>query len=194
MGSKFPTFTVRHNKGWTGIAGSILDFDYLEFIINQRIDIRSLGSSTYTMKAGKFVNTNVVRILDYKRFRRGDPILFSDPNNTFQLLDRNFELTSLYYEGHYDHKFNGALINNIPLVKKLRFRATAGGGFLYIPDESYQYAELYAGIERIFKLGPRRRLKVGGYGVTGQSNQSKLQFGWKVSFDIIDTWQTNWNF
>ncbi len=194
LGSKFPTFTIRHIKGWEGIAGSILDYDFLEFSIDQRIDIRSLGSSTYSIKTGKFVNTNVVRILDYKRFRRGDPILFSDPKNTFQLLDQSFELTSLFYEGHYNHKFNGALINNIPLVKKLRFRATAGGGFLYIPDESYQYGEFYAGIERIFKLGPRRRLKVGGYGVLGQSNRTNLQLGWKVSFDIIDTWQTNWNF
>jgi len=194
LGSKYPTFTFTYQKGWPNIGGSAINYDFINFKINQRIHIRSLGTSKYSLQIGKFINDKSVMLLDYKRFRRGDPILFSDPSSTYQLLDASFEITSLYFESHYIHHFNGVLVNNIPLIKKLKLRTVAGAGFLYLIDENYKYGEVYAGVERVFKLGPRRRLKIGGYGITAQSNWNNTQFGWKISFDIIDTWNTNWNF
>ena len=194
LGSKYPTITLSHTKGWNSIFKSILDYDLLTLRINQRFDVRSFGNSIYSVQMGQFLNHKSVRILDYKRFRRGDPFLFSDPKSTFQLLDESFEITSPYFEAHYIHHFNGLLINNIPVIKKLKLRSVAGGGVLYLPEESYQYVELFAGMERVFKLGPRRRLKIGAYGVSADSNRSRTQLDWKISFDIIDTWRTNWNF
>jgi hypothetical protein len=68
---------------------------------------------------------------------------------------------------------NGALVNNIPLLKKTRIKTIAGAGFLYLPTEKYRYQEVFVGLERVFKIGARRRLRLGGYAVLGDANDGK---------------------
>lgn len=194
LGSRYPTFSLYHQKGWNGIFSSDVDFDYLEFSINQKITLGIFGRSRYILSSGQFVNTKDLRFIDYKRFRQSDPFLYSNPLYSFQLLDTSLAISSLYFEGHYIHHFNGAIINNIPLLKKTRMMVVVGTGGLLVNASNYRYAEVFAGIERTFKLGVRRRLKIGAYGVLGESNQVRTQPGFKVSFDVIDTWKKNWSF
>jgi len=97
-----------------------------------------------------------------------------------------------FFEAHHIHHFNGALINNIPLVKKTGLRFLVGGGFLWMQQSNYRHEELFIGVERIFKLGPRRRIRLGVYGVGGNSNHNKLNKGFKFSLDIIDNWKKDW--
>jgi hypothetical protein len=194
LGSKFPTFSLTHKKGWNGILTSDIDFDYLEFSIEQNLTLGTLGTSKYTLMAGKFVNTHDLRYVDLKRFRKSDPYLYSDPLHSFQLLDSSLVSTDLFLEGHYIHHFNGAMINNIPLIKKTKLRTVGGAGFMWIKENNYRYEEIFGGVERIFKLGARRRLRIGVYGVLSQSNFSRPQTGYKISFDIIDTWKREWNY
>lgn len=194
LGSRYPTFTFWHKKGWNQLLGSDIDFDYLEFSINQKVQVGIFGNSNYTISAGQFVNTKGLKFIDYKRFRQSDPIFYSNPLYSFQLLDTALAISDLFTEFHYIHHFNGALINNVPLLKKTRIMAVAGGGMLLVSQPEYRYAELFAGIERSFKLGARRRLKIGLYGVLAESNQSRTRPTYKISFDIIDTWKRNWSF
>ena len=91
-----------------------------------------------------------------------------------------------FFEVHHIHHFNGALVNNIPLVKLLKVRVVAGGGFLWIRESRYRHEEIFGGLERVFKIGKRRRLRLGVYGVLAESNRTGFQSGWKVSFDQID--------
>jgi hypothetical protein len=65
------------------------------------------------------------------------------------------------------------LVNNIPLLKKTRIKTIAGAGFLYLPTEKYRYQEVFVGLERVFKIGARRRLRLGGYAVLGDANDGK---------------------
>ncbi|HEY9489276.1 MAG TPA: carboxypeptidase-like regulatory domain-containing protein, partial [Chryseosolibacter sp.] len=99
-----------------------------------------------------------------------------------------------FLEGHYIHHFNGAMINNLPLIKKLKIRTVAGAGFMYIKESNFSHQEIFGGTERIFKLGARRRLKIGIYGILGQSNTNAPKTDWKISFDIIDTWKRDWSY
>ena len=89
---------------------------------------------------------------------------------------------------------NGAIMNFIPLVKQLRIRTIAGAGALRVQENDFQMAEVYLGLERVFKLGKRRRLRIGIYGVAADSNISKANATYKVSFDIVDTWKRDWSF
>lgn len=189
----YPTFSLIHKKGWDAF-GSEVNFDYLGFSIYQSFNIGIFGKSTYRFSTGGFLNTKNLPFVDYKRFRQSDPWLFNNPLYSFQLLDTSLVISTMYYEAHYMHQFNGALINNIPLLKKSRIMAVAGAGALWINDPNYRYVEVLAGVERIFKLGARRRLKLGVYGVIGESNISRTSPGLKFSVDIIDTWKTNWNY
>jgi hypothetical protein len=194
LGSKFPTFYLNHKKGWHGILDSDINFDYVDFTIDHSLLLGTLGNSRYTFTTGKFLNVKDLRYVDVKRFRQSDPYLYSNPMHSFQLLDTSLIATDWFVEGHYIHHFNGAMINNIPLIKKLKIRTVAGAGFMWIRESNYRHEEIFGGVERIFKVGARRRLKIGVYGVLAQSNFTAPQTDWKISFDIIDTWKRDWSY
>ena len=194
LGSNFPTFSLAYRKGWDGPLSSDIDFDYIEAGINQDIILGVLGQSKYSATAGRFINTKGLRYVDFRWFRQSDPYLYSDPLSTFQLLDTSLIANNWFLELHHIHHFNGALVNNIPLVKLLRITAVAGGGFLWVKEDNYRHEEIFGGVERIFKIGPRRRLRVGLFGVIANSNKTGFNSGFKVSFDIIDTWKRDWSY
>ena len=194
LGSSFPTFTIRHKKGWNNVFGSDIDFDYLEFRIRQNVEFGAFGSTRYEFQTGKFVNTKDLRFFDIKRFRESDPILYSDPISSFQALDTSLNTANLFLEFHHIHHFNGALINNIPLIKKTNVHVVAGAGILWVPASKLRHEEIFVGLERVFKLGPRRRFRIGVYGVLAESTTGGGDTAFKVSFDLIDTWKKDWSF
>jgi len=197
LGSKFPTFTARYKRGWNKVLTSDVDFDYLEFEVKQDVILGVFGNSKYSIKTGKFVNTNELKFIDRKRFRPSDRYFFSNPLASFQVLyyDGAFLSTDDFFvEFHHIHHFNGALVNNIPLIKMLRLRAVIGGGALWMQQNDFRQGELFAGVERVFKLGVRRRLRLGVYGVLGESNFAPTQTNIKFSIDVIDTWKRDWSF
>jgi hypothetical protein len=120
--------------------------------------------------------------------------LLSDPTKTFNALDTSLTTTDLFLEFHHIHHFNGALINNIPLLRKTRIKTIIGAGFLWLPKENFRYQEVFVGIERVFKLGARRRLRIGTYAVLGDDNNGRANTQFKVSFDVIDLWKKDWSF
>ncbi len=193
LGSKFPTIHFQYQKGWNKLFGSDIDWDYMQVGLTHDLILGTLGNSKYTMRLGKFLNTRNVRYVDLLRFRQSDPYLFSSPLGSFQLLDTSLTTTGLFFEAHHIHHFNGALINNVPLIKKLKVRVAAGGGMLYVQKDNYRHQEIFGGIERVFKIGARRRLRLGLFGVLADSNQTKTTAGWKISLDIIDTWKKDWS-
>ncbi len=195
LGSKWPTFSLTHQKGWNGLFSSDIDFDFLNLRMEQDILFGYFGRTRYMAQLGKFVNSKELRFIDFKRFRESDDlILYSDPLRSFQLLDTALATTGVFFEVHHIHHFNGALINNIPLVRALKVQVVAGGGFLWVGENKVRHEEIFAGVERSFRLGPRRRLRLGVYGVAANSNISGPAAGYKVSIDIIDTLKRDWSF
>jgi hypothetical protein len=192
LGSAWPTFYVSLRKGIPGLFNSQVDFDYLEFGIEQELKLGLAGVSTYNVRSGSFINTKELRLVDYKFQRRGDPFLFMNPNEAFQSLDSTFPVFKRFYQAHFVHDFNGALINKIPLLKKLQLREVAGGGFLIAPERSLRYIETFAGIERVFKwpFNPLSKFKLGVYVVGSAANR----FNNPVQFKIgITTWDRRAN-
>jgi len=194
LGSKWPTLSLLHRRGWDQALGSDIRFDYLEVALNQEIVLGALGNLNYRAQLGQFVNTDDLRFIDWKQFRQSDPFLYSNPLNSFQLLDTSLTTTNLHFELHFIHHFNGAIINNIPLLKKTRLRTVVGGGLLWLQDNNYRHQELFAGVERVFKVGNRRRLRVGVYGVVADANNRKPDSTFKISFDLIDIWKRDWSY
>jgi hypothetical protein len=39
-----------------------------------------------------------------------------------------------------------------------------------------------------------RRVRIGVYGILGQSNDRPPKTDFKISFDIIDTWKVDWSY
>ena len=194
LGSAWPTFYVQWRKGIPGMLKSKIDFDYLEFGVRQSFKIGVLGTSTYSVKTGSFFNQKDLRLVDYKFQRRGDPILFSNPSEAFQSLDSTFATFKRFYEGHYIHEFNGALLNKIPLFKKIGLREIVGAGFLIAPERNLQYAEVFTGVERVFKypfnlLG---KFKLGVYVVGSAANQFRNPVQFKFGITTWDRKKGKW--
>ncbi len=194
LGSKWPTFYAMWRKGIPGPLKSKVDFDYLEFGVEQDLKLGIAGVSHYTIKTGSFLNTNDLRFVDYQFQRRGDPFLFMSPNEAFQSLDSTFPVFHRFYQAHYLHEFNGAILNKIPFLKKLQLREIAGGGFLIAPERDLRYAELFAGVERVFKwpFNPLFKLKIGVYIVGSVANQFRNPIQFKIGFMSWDRKRNKW--
>jgi Family of unknown function (DUF5686)/CarboxypepD_reg-like domain len=194
LGSKWPTFYALWRKGVPGILNSKVNFDYLEFGIEQELKLGTAGVSHYTIKTGNFLNTKDLRLVDYQFQRRGDPILFMNPNEAFQSLDSTFPVFHRFYQGHYVHEFNGAILNKIPFLKKLQLREIAGGGFLIAPERNLRYAELFAGVEKVFKwpFNPLFKLKMGVYVIGSAANQFRNPIQFKIGFTSWDRKRGRW--
>lgn len=195
LGSAWPTFYTTWKKGIPGVFNSAVNFDYLEFGVKQSFKLGLLGNSSYTLKTGSYLNQKDLRLVDYKYQRRGDPILFSNPNEAFQSLDSTFPVFKRFYEGHYLHEFNGALINKIPFIKKLGLREIAGAGILFAPERNnLRYAEVFGGVERVFKypFNQLGKFKVGVYVVGSTANQFRNPVQFKIGITTWDRRKGKW--
>jgi hypothetical protein len=194
IGSKWPTAFVEWRKGIRNIIASDVDFDYLEFGLQQEVNLGLLGVSKYTVRTGSFLNTNNLKLIDYHFQRRGDPFLFMNPHRAFQALDSTFPVFNRFYEGHLVHEFNGFLINKIPLLKQLKLREIAGAGFLFTQERNLRYGELFAGVERAFQspFNPLDKFKIGVYVVTSAANKFTNPIQFKVGFTTWDKRRGRW--
>jgi len=193
LGSKWPMFYVWYEKGIADLFGSDVDHDYIRFGMMQTFKIGTIGTSSYHATTGLFLNTDRLQDADQKFHRRSDPFWFSNPLYSFQGLDSTLPTQKVYYEGHFVHHDNGAIINKIPFMKKTGIGLVLGGGALYIPEFNWQHFEILAGLERNFKFS-KRRLRVGIYGVLSDGNKIDPTPDWKISFAVLNNRNLKWNF
>jgi hypothetical protein len=191
LGSSWPTFSITWRKGVKGFLNSDIDFDYLEYGISQKLKMGLAGEANYSFISGSFYNKSDLRLVDYKFMRQGDPFLFSNPTKSFQALDSSFPIFKRFYEGHYLHQFHGAILNKIPLLKKLNLLEVGGGGVLYVPERDLKYAELFFGVEKILRFW-RDRYKIGGYMVSSVANKFSNPLQFKISIEKFDRRKNSW--
>lgn len=194
LGSAWPTLYVQWRKGIPGLMKSTIDFDYLEFGIKQSAKLGVMGTSSYSFKTGSFLNQKDLRLVDYKYQRRGDPLFFMNPSEAFQSLDSTFATFKRFYEGHYIHEFNGALLNKIPFFKKIGLREIAGAGFLIAPERNLRYAEVFTGVERVFKypFNQLGKFKLGVYVVGSAASQFRNPVQFKIGITTWDRKKGKW--
>ena len=194
LGSKWPTFYITWRKGVPKLFNSKIDFDYLEFGLEQHINLGVAGQTSYIVKTGDFTNTKDLRIIDYKFMRQGDPLFFQNPQKSFQALDSTFPVFDRFWQGNLVHEFNGFLINRIPFFKKLKLQEVAGGGFLITKERSLRYLEFFTGLERVFKwpFNPLARVKLGIYVVGSVANKFNNPVQFKIGLTTWDRFRNAW--
>lgn len=193
LGSKWPTFYAFYEKGIPKLFGSDINHDYLLLGVQQTFKIGTLGTTNYHVKAGKFLNTKVLKDADLKYPRRSDPFWFSNPLYSFQDLDTSLASRDYLFEGHIVHHDNGAIINKLPFMKKTGIGLAVGAGALYAKEFKILHYEMLAGLERNFKFS-KRRLRIGIYAVASGGNYMKPTTTWKISFAVLDDRSMKWNF
>lgn len=194
LGSSWPTFYVSWRKGIPELFGSKVNFDYMEWGMEQEIRAGLFGLMHYSIRTGSFLSRKDLRMVDYKFQRRGDPLLFLNPDEAFQALDSTFATFHRYYEGHLVHHFNGAVLNKVPFLKKIGLGEVAGAGMLIAPERNLRYVEGFMGVEKVLKwpFDPRNKVKLGIYVVGSTSNQFRNPVQFKIGFTTWDKVKNKW--
>ncbi|RIW15687.1 carboxypeptidase-like regulatory domain-containing protein [Algoriphagus lacus] len=169
---KWPIFEVNYTKGMQWLGGD-MEYSKLSFYVYQRINMGLLGVGRYELDAGKIFGEVPYPIL--KNHLGNETVFYT----TAAFNTMNFtEFTSdQYFSIRYRHAFEGFLLNSIPLIKRLKWRAVGNANVLWGSVENYNvenvpavdpegnplntfgrldfgkpYLELGYGIENIFKF------------------------------------------
>jgi hypothetical protein len=153
VGSKYPTFSLAYQKGWSGLLGSDVNFDKWQLSMWDDVNLRLKGLLRYRLGVGGFINDRSVFIQDYQHFNGNQTIIANQYLNGFQLAPYygNSTTASFYATGHIEHHFNGLLTNKIPLFRRLNWYLVAGSNAFYV-NRTNNYTEVFGGLENIFKL------------------------------------------
>ena len=144
LGSKWPTFTLRYEKGVNGLLGSSIDYDQLTAEIQHTFKVRTLGTSSYRMEAGKFLSKKELKREDNRIFGRSDQWFFASFLTSMQLQDTTLNVTDSYLKFNYIHHFNGAIMDKIPVINKLKLQLVAGAAAFFIEEEDYKNVDVMA--------------------------------------------------
>lgn len=193
LGSKWPTGYVYYQRGIPKLFGSDVNHEYLLGGIYQSFQLATFGTSAYHIKAGKFLSARSLKEADFKYQRRSDPIWFSNPLYSFQDQPKSLPSRDYYFEAHFVHHDNGALINKIPYMKKTGIGLVFGTGYLYVKEYKWHHYEILLGLERNFKFS-KRRLRIGIYGVFSDGNNITPRYTGKISFAVLDDRNMKFNF
>lgn len=193
LGSRWPTFSLYYEQAVPRLFGATTDFKYLEFGVNQKINLGIFGISEYNIQVGSFLDTTKMLPMDNRFIRGGDPYFFIPPMFGYQLIDSTFSVFNVFYESHYNHEFNGFLMSKIPGLKQLNIRTSAGGGLLIVPEHRFRYAELHLGASRLFRIG-KLRYKFGTYYVVSQSNRQGFRSRFKFLITPWNAENSSWAF
>jgi hypothetical protein len=193
LGSAWPTFSINYKQAVPGIFKSNSDFQYLEYRIDHSFPWGLMGNSELKAVSGSFVSSRNINVVDYRYQRRSDALVFTPPMFAFQQLDSTFTTFKRFYEVHYQHSFNGSLVNKVPFLKKLSLYERAGVNLLYAPERrNLFFYEGYVGIDKLVRIW-RDRFKVGIYYTAGYANLfEKPRYGFKINFEYYDRLNNKW--
>jgi len=178
--SKNPVLKLSYKKG-INTFGSNVNYDYFDFSISDKLKLKNFGDSHYKVLIGGFLNAESMYFIDYKHFNGNQTIFMkAEPGLNFYnaLPYYDFSSNQSFFEAHYEHHFNGWVINKLPLIRKLKFQTLAGVNFLYTEDKK-DYTELFFGIENIFDF---LRVDFVGRYISNDKFRPEIRFGIDFGF------------
>ncbi|MEX1001993.1 MAG: DUF5686 family protein [Crocinitomicaceae bacterium] len=197
IGTEYPQLRLTYKVGVPGMFGSDVNFNFIEVGATDKVVFGTFGEMKWDIEAGTFIgsseNINNVQFIEQKFFRGSDFFFFSNPLNTLQLLDSTFNTARPYMQAYVVHHFNGAIMNKIPLINKLKLAIVAGGGALFIDEVNYRHVEVYAGLERVFKIKQQLFKVAAFYAFRQNSNPGTLLFNFKFGLDFFNSWTNEWS-
>lgn len=148
--SSMPLFRLQYLKGIAGIANSIADFDKWRVSIEDDMNLKLMGSISYKIAAGGFLNDKYVGLPDMMHLADNQLLLAAPYLNSFQLATyyKYSNTEKIYGELHVEYYMKGLLTNKIPLLRQARWYLVTGTNTFYANTNNY-YVEAFAGIDNL---------------------------------------------
>lgn len=192
IGSEFPELEVTYKQGIPSLFGSEINFSYLGIKLSDEINLGNYGDSKWSIVTGSFINKKDLRVIEHIYIKQSDVALFTNPLQTYQGLDSNYNTNAPYLQAFYVHHFNGLLLNKIPVIRKLGFETIVGTSFLLLNEYDYSHSEFFIGVEKKIRVF-NEYFKYGFY-YTGRFNDiSQPYFKFKIGFDYFNTFTNKWS-
>ena len=152
LGSKWPTFNVQGRLAVPHLLGADVRYLLLQGSVRYAHQFGLLGTSAAQATVGGFVGKQEgLTFADYHHFSGNRTLLAADFTQ-FQLLDYyQYSTRASYFEGHFNHHFNGFIFNKVPLLRALKWQEVISLNYLHTAQIG-QYLELGAGVEHILKI------------------------------------------
>ncbi len=149
LGSKYPSLKIHYRKGIKDLAGSDVDYDFVNAGITDEMRLGLLGTLNYSVSCGKFMNRKALYLMDDHHFNGNQTFLSSFRLDDFKLLNYyQYSTTDPYVEAHGEQNFGGFILNKIPFIRKLKLTEVAGIHYLY-SDKVKNYMELSVGLQKL---------------------------------------------
>jgi hypothetical protein len=162
--SKRPIFDFMYTLGIKNLLGSDFEYHKLIFSVSQRLKWGILGTTTYSLAAGKVFSAVPYTLLE---IHRGNETPFFS-SSAFNLMNYFEFVSDQFLELHVQHYFMGLLFNRVPLIKSWNLRevlsCNAVYGSLSANNQNFNqtnlfselnkkpYVEVGAGITNIFDI------------------------------------------
>ena len=164
LGGKSPIWYVYLNKGIRGIAGGQFDYLKVKLRVADQLPVYPVGYVRYTLTAGKTFGNVPYLLLEVPK---GNFTYYFNPN-AFNSMNPYEFATDEYLHFNMTHYLDGAILNKIPLMRKLKWRGLWSTKAIYgrysaanrdfIVNDNIKilnnsiYAESAIGVENILKL------------------------------------------
>jgi len=196
-----PIIQFDYTYGFKDVLESDFEFHKLELEFKDKLRLGGLGESRYKLKGG-YIFGQVPYLLLENHIGNESMFYTTGAFNTMNY----FEFVSdQYVSFHYEHFFQGLLLNKIPLIRSFKWRLLGTANILYgslrqenkdiislvdpdgnpVPGFNYldpgrPYIELGYGIENILKF-----IRVDGvHRLTYRDNPDAQKFTFKISFQF----------
>jgi hypothetical protein len=151
-GSKYPRVIIRYRKAFA-FQSTSPDYDFVSLSIADNVRFGLFGRTLYNLSGGGFITSKRLYFMDYQHFQ-GNQTIFNtnDLLSSFRLLPYyTYSSGKWFAQGHIEHHFQGVILGQLPLLKKIKAQEVVG---LHVLSNNVLplYYEVSMGLERIFKV------------------------------------------
>ncbi|NQW27558.1 MAG: carboxypeptidase-like regulatory domain-containing protein [Flammeovirgaceae bacterium] len=180
--SRWPIVEINYTKGIAGLGD--FGFDKINFYLYQKLNLSFLGVSRYEIDAGKVFGEVPYPIL--KNHLGNEKNFYTTV--AFNTMNFNEFVSDQYLSLKYRHFFEGFLLNSIPLIRKLKWRAVANANILYgnVSDKNIENSPLLDpkgnSLNRFGRLEPNKPYVEVGYGIENIIKFFRIDFFHRITY------------